>query len=78
MNLKLKKPQRVVDYFGISLVVPEDMRFLATDVMGCITAHNEEPWLEPGFYEGYEVGDVGFVELPNGFDFTKSLVEYKA
>ena len=57
---------RVVEYYGYSLVIPFDARWLSTDGDGWVTAHSENPWAEPDFYEGYEIGEIGQIKIPEG------------
>ena len=77
MKLKLEKPQRVVEYYGLKLIVPHDTKFLITCDEGIITAHSDKPWTEPGYFEGYELGEVAKIIILEGFDWRDSLQEYK-
>lgn len=77
MKLELEKPQRIVEYWGLQLIVPFNTKYLSTCDEGIIVAHSDEPWVEPGFWEGYELGEVASVIIPDGFDWNDSLQEYK-
>ena len=77
-TLELEKPQREVDYFGLNLIVPHDTAFLSTDADGEVTAHSDEPWMEPGFYEGHELGVVAKIKLPYELFWDDSLIKYEA
>jgi len=75
-RLELERPQRSVEYFGLSIFVPIETEYLSTDPDGCVMAHSLEPWKEPDFYEGHELGYVAKVVVTDGFDWRKSLVKY--
>lgn len=77
MELKLERPQRVVEYLGLQLIVPHDTKFLSTGADGIVQAHYETPWYEPCYYEGYELGEVAKVDLPDGFRWEDSLRQYQ-
>ena len=66
--------QRKVIYEGVELVVPFDTVYLGTDSKGVVTAHYERPWTEPDYWEGYELGEI--TQLPVPDDWTDSLVKY--
>lgn len=73
--MKLLKAQRVVEFEGMSLVVPVDARWLTIDPQGWIQAHGLKPWSEPNFWESQdELGVVGLVDPDAGCDwfYTKS------
>lgn len=68
--MELLKPQRIVTFEGMQLVVPDDAKYLAIDIQGDITAHGSEPWSEVTFWEGMdELGIVGNVGENDGFEW---------
>lgn len=65
--MRLLRAQRVIEFEGMSLVVPEDAKWLTVDPQGEIQAHGSEPWSEPEFWEGEEeLGVVGLVSPEEG------------
>lgn len=84
---KVVKPQRKVNYFGLEVIVsPEwDNLYIHTNSDGCIyysSFISDEPYIVAG--GGYFSADqdvdcimICKVELPEGFDWKESLVEYK-
>lgn len=71
--MKLLKPQRVVNFEGMSLVVPDNATHLAIDSFGDIVAHGSEPWSEATFWEGMdELGIVGKVDSNIGEEWMNS------
>ena len=77
MKLTLQKPQRIVDYFGLQLVVPYETEYLSTDDEGSVMAHSLEPWTEPNFWEGYELGYVAKIKLPADIHWRDTLLKYE-
>lgn len=65
--MELLKPQRVVTFEGMQLIVPDDALYLAIDYSGDISAHGSMPWSEVTFWEGdCELGIVGSVDAELG------------
>lgn len=75
-KIELKQPQRTVEYFGLQLIVPFDTGYLSTNIVGLVYAHSDEPWTEPGFWEGYELGEIAEIILPNDLEWDDTLVKY--
>ncbi|MEE9690364.1 hypothetical protein V4833_21845 [Enterobacter sp. HK169] len=68
--MNLIKPQRTVLFEGMSLVVPDDAKYLTVDFHGDIQAHGSEPWSEVTFWEGMdELGIVGNVGENDGAEW---------
>lgn len=65
--------QKRVNFFGIDLVVPLNAKYLSAEDDGTVMAHSDHPWYEPGYYEGYEVGEMAKVDL-EGMDWEETLV----
>lgn len=76
MKLKLREPQKTVDYFGISIVVPMDSVAVSSDADGVVTAHFDAPWPEFGFgsWESHDSAEVAAVRTGGEFNWRRSLM----
>lgn len=75
--MQLLKQQRVVNFEGMSLVVPDNATHLTIDSFGDIAAHGSEPWSEVTFWEGMdELGIVGNVGTDIGEEWMNSKVPF--
>lgn len=67
MAAKLVRPQRVVEFVGLQLVVPHDAEYLTIDCDGWVVAHVTKPWSEVDFWESEEeAGLIAMVEPEYG------------
>lgn len=75
--MELLKPQRMVSFENMRLVVPDNATHLAIDCHGDITAHGSEPWSEVDFWEGMdELGIVGRVDADYGSRWMNSKAPF--
>jgi hypothetical protein len=81
MELKLESPQKVVDYFGLKLVVPNGSGFIATDKDLTVCWFEEQPskqivsWFNQCYTSACELGKL---KTATGDFWENSLMEISA